>query len=983
MTGSRLASGGRIDRRRPLNFTFDGRAWRGFAGDTLASALLANGVEVVGRSFKAHRPRGLQAAGVEEPNALIQLGEGASSEPNPPATTIELEDGLVARAVNAWPNARLDLMAINGLFGRFIPAGFYYKTFLWPSWRAYEWAIRRAAGLGRISGEPDPDAYDARFAHCDVLVVGAGPAGLAAARAAAAGGARVMLVEQDTELGGSLLADPGEIDGSTSDAWIDAVRAELASCPECEVLTRTTAIGYFDHNALALVQRAPLGASAGAPRLTLWSVRARRVVLAAGAFERPLVFSGNDRPGVMLASAVRSYLNRHGVLAGRRSLVFTNNDGAYATAAALAKVGGEVAAIVDVRREPPAALAQLAADLRIPLIAGGCVTAAHGAPGLRRVTVRDGAGRSLVFEADLLAMSGGWNPTIHLSSQSGAKPRWAAERACFLPGPPVQAEESVGAAAGLFSLAQALASGHAAGIRVAETAGFVGAVAAARDTGRPHPFEAGGIEPAWDLSARGKALVDFQNDVTVDDIALSARENFVSIEHLKRYTTLGMGVDQGKTSNVNALAIMAGLTGVDIPAVGVTRFRPPFVSTAISAFAGLERGALFKPLRRLPAHDRHAALGAVFEEYGGWLRPAHYLRPGESALGAEQREALAVRARVGLFDASPLGKIEVAGPDAAIFLDRIYANLMSTLKVGRGRYGLMLNELGVIIDDGVCLRLADDRFLVGTTSAGAARIAAHLEEWLQCEWTGLDVLVAPVTAACAVPTLSGPRARDVLRAAGTSLDLAPEAFPHMTFREGEVAGVPARVARVSFTGETSFEISVPAGAAPGLIDRLTDVGQAFGLEPVGIDAWMLLRTEKGFLHVGADTDGTTLPADVGFGHVLRRKGDFIGRRSLTQTAALAPGRPQLVGLRLDATADRAVPPVGAHLRSLAASAGSEGYVTSAGFSPTLGRPVALAMVDAGRSRLGETVRLLTAGRETKAVIAAPGAYDPGGERLHA
>jgi sarcosine oxidase subunit alpha len=975
MTAKRLSDGGLIDRNRSVSFTFEGRRLRGFLGDTLASALLANDISVVGRSFKYHRPRGLLAAGVEEPNALMQLGEGARSEANTRATETEICDGLTARPVNCWPSARFDVGAVINLFSRFIPAGFYYKTFIWPDWHLFEPFIRRAAGLGRPSSLPDPDRYESCSHHCDVLVVGAGPAGLAAAQAASRSGARVLLVEQDTHLGGSLLWRPATIDGLQGGEWVARTARELEAAAETQVLTRTTAVGYFDHNSLTLIERvadaaSPNGAT-NRPRQRLWTVRAKRVVLATGALERPLVFPGNDRPGVMLASGVGQYLRRWAVLAGQNVVVFTNNDGAYETANEILDAGGRVAALVDSRNAPPSALVGPLQARGVEVCAGAVVTAVRGQPSVSAVEVRRSNGVISRIRTDLLAVSGGLNPAVHLFSQSGGKLVWDEAIAAFKPGMSVQAEVSVGAAAGVFALKSALADGARAGAHEA------GPVPQTEADNRPWT-----IEPLWQVNAPGKAFVDFQNDVTASDVALAAREAFVSVEHLKRYTTLGMAPDQGKTSNVNALAIMAGLTGRSIPETGTTRFRFPYTPATVGVLGGRARGELFQPLRRLPTHERQAAAGAVFEEYGDWLRPAYYPRAGESAHAAEQREALAVRQAVGLFEGSPLGKIEVVGPDAAEFLDRIYANTMSTLKVGRARYGLMLNELGVVFDDGVTLRLADDRFLVGTTGAGAALVGAWLEEWLQCEWRDLKVLTAPITSSWAVLTLSGPKARQVLEAAGVDFPVGPKDFPHMTFRDGHVAGVRARVVRASFTGEASFEINVPADDAPALWDILVSAGAPHGLMPVGIDAWMLLRTERGFLHVGADTDGTTAVGDIGWGHVLKRKHDFVGRRSLTRPDNLRTDRLEFVGL--EAVGSNEPIPIGAHLRGRATGQGSEGYVTSAGFSPILGRGVALGMVRSGRSRHGEELEVVTPeGRGRRVRVGPPAAYDPDGERLDA
>lgn len=966
----RRPDGGVIDRSRPLRFRFEGRDYSGYAGDTLASALLANGVRLVGRSFKYHRPRGIMGFGPEEPNALMQLGTGARTAPNVRATEIRLFDGLEANAVNCWPNVRFDIGAVNDRMARFLAAGFYYKTFMWPDWHLFEGAIRRAAGLGRAPTTPDPDRYENRFAHCDVLVVGSGPAGLAAALAAGKAGGRVILAEQDHVPGGSLGWDGGEIDGVPADRWAADAVSTLAAMPQVRVLSRTVVTGYFDHDALTMVESVSgddPDAPAHLPRYRHWQVRAKRVILATGAFERPLVFPGNDRPGVMLASAVRHYLARYAVRAGDRAVIFTNNDDAYRTAAAFHDAGGTVAAVVDVRETVDPALSAGIDALGIPLLRGTAVVATQGGRALTGATVRTGDGRTHRFACDLLAMSGGSNPNVNLFSQSGGRLAYDPAIAAFRPEASVQSECSVGAAAGLMTLEAALDSGHRAG-------GGAGNPPCATQA---HPAPA--LSASWRIDAPGKAFVDMQNDVSADDIALAARENFRSVEHLKRYTTLGMAPDQGKTSNVNALAIMAGLTGQSIAETGTTRFRFPFVPVALGTFAARAHGALQRPLRRLALHERHVAAGAIMEDYG-WLRPAAYPRDGETRADAEQREVRAVRAGVGIFDGSPLGKIEVRGPDAGRLLDFAYASAMSTLKVGKVRYGLMLDERGVVIDDGVCARLGEDHFLVGASSAGADRVAAWLEEWLQCEFPDYDVLVAPVTTSWSVITLSGPKARDLLAAVGVDFDLAGDVFPHMSFRAGHVAGIPARVFRVSYTGETSYEINFPTGRAVALWDAVWARGAAYGLAPIGIDAWTLLRLEKGYLHIGADTDGTTTPCNIGWDHVLRRKGDFVGRRSLMLDIHQDAARLQLVGLQ---AADDAMLPIGAHLvRRTPKGRESDGFVTSSGFSPTLGRGVAMALVHGGAARIGERVTLEQDGRSLAATIVGLTAYDPEGARLN-
>ena len=926
MSGSaRVAAGGAIDRSSELRFRFNGRNYRGHPGDTLASALLASGVRLLARSFKYHRPRGVMAAGADEPNALVQIGVGGAAQPNLKATEVELIDGLKARSVNCWPSPRFDLRGINQLAAPLLGAGFYYKTFMWPDWHLFEGPIRRAAGLGVAPQGPDPDRYVHKHAACDTLVIGAGPSGLAAALAAAVTGQRVILAEADFRIGGSSL-------------WRDAVgdpvatEAKLRTLENVTVLTRTSVFGYYDHNGLAAVEQLQ---GVGA-RQRLWKIRAANVVLATGAIERPLVFPDNDRPGVMLASAVQAYVRRWAVLPGREVVIFTNNHGAYEAATALLDAGAQVT-IVDTRVRPAAP------DMYgVRVLLGHHIIAVQGARGVRSVTVAPvTGGPAHTLRCDLVAMSGGWSPTVHLFSQSGGSLRFDDAIEAFVPDRAVQPVTAVGAAAG----------------EIGEL----------------------GIEPFWEVRGKGRKFVDFANDVTTKDIGIAKAENYISVEHLKRYTTLGMGVDQGKTSNVNGLAIMGALTGRRPDEVGTTKFRPPYAPVTFGAIAGPLVGDLYRPLRHLPVHQWHVDRGASFEEYGGWARPTAYPLDGETWPQAAQREARAARTGSALFDGSPLGKIEVVGKDAGTFLDRVYVGNASTIKVGSARYGLMLNENGVIIDDGVFVRLSDDRFLVHTTSGGADRIAAMFEEWLQCEWLDLEVAVFPVTTQWATLTVSGPKAANILRQMGTDIDLAN--FRHMTFREGRVANLQARVLRASFTGEASYEISVAANDAGTLIEAISQAGRAFELTPIGIEALMILRTEKGYLHVGVDTDGTTLPDDVGMaGPIAKKASDFIGRRSLLRADAIREDRLQLVGLQSDA----AIVPVGAHvLRAGAVPGPIDGYVTSSYQSPTLDAPVALALVKAGRSRFGESVALYDMGTLHQATIVDPVFIDKEGSRLRA
>ncbi|MBX6321152.1 MAG: sarcosine oxidase subunit alpha family protein [Rhodospirillaceae bacterium] len=1006
---NRLPSGGRIDRSRPLRFTFNDRALTGFAGDTLASALVANGIMFVGRSFKYHRPRGIFSAGAEEPNALVQLGTGARTEPNLRATQVELYDGLTASSVNCWPSLELDIGALNSLAARLLPAGFYYKTFMWPPslWRTYEHFIRKAAGLGRAPEAPDPDRYDKTYAHCDVLVAGGGPAGLAAALAAGRMGARVILVDEQPELGGALLSASGRgaaetVNGRPVLEWLAAAVAELALLPEVRVLTRTTAFGYYDHNFLLLVERVsdhlgPQEAASGLPlpRQRLWKVRARQVVLATGAIERPLVFADNDRPGVMLASAARTYVNRYAAAPGQRAVLFTNNAEAYRAAIDLADAGVSVAAVVDLRPEAADDRAAEARRRGIEILAGSAVTGTEGRRRLRRVRVMrlDGervGGPERVLDCDLLAVSGGWNPAVHLFSQSRGTLRYDAVFGTFVPDRSVQAEHSAGACRGSFALADCLAEGFAAGRDAAVAAGFD----AARAGPQPRAGEGRAPEPprlVWvvpsvkPVGQGGKHFVDLQNDVTAADLLLANREGYRSVEHVKRYTTLGMGTDQGKTGNVAAIAILAGAQGAEPGRVGTTTFRPPYTPVTIGAFTGHDHGDLLEPIRKTPLHAWHESVGAAFENVGGgWRRAWYYPRPGESMHDAVSREVKAARTSVGIVDASTLGKIDIQGPDAVKLLNWVYTNAWDNLEIGRARYGLMCGEDGMVFDDGVTTRLGPDHYLMTTTTGNAARVLGWLEEWLQCEWTDYRVWCTSVTEEWVTVGLTGPLSRRLLAELTTDIDLDPATFPFMSFREGTVAGIPARVYRISFTGELSYEINVAPSYALALWQALMMAGEKYQITPYGTEAMHVLRAEKGYIIVGQDTDGTVTPYDLGMGWIVsRKKKDFLGKRSLSRPDTARPDRKHLVGL-LTENPSEVLPEGGQIVAELKPRPPMAmiGHVTSSYWSPNLGRSIALALVKNGRNRMGETVHVPLVDRTIPAKVVEPRFFDPEGKRLH-
>jgi sarcosine oxidase, subunit alpha len=988
---------GSVDRSRPMAFTFDGVLYQGYAGDTLASALLANGVHLVGRSYKYHRPRGILGAGAEEPNALVSLSRGPGrSTPNLRATQIELYDGLVASSQNRWPSLKFDVGAVNDLLSPLFGAGFYYKTFMGPNlfgknwaWtHVYEPAIRRAAGLGVAPREPDPDRYQRTFAHCDILIVGAGPAGLAAALAASASGARVVVSDENPAPGGSLLAETrAQIEGMSARDWLARTIAELRSAPNVRLMTRTQAFGYYAQNFIALNERiaeADLITDPDLPRERLWQVRAREVVLATGAIERPLVFPDNDRPGVMLAEAARRYCNQHAVKVGERVFVATAHDDAYRAALDLKKADVDVALIADLRREAKGPLPEAARAVGIEVATRAEVLGVDGRLRVQAVRVSvSGVGRAVACDA--LLMSGGWTPSVHLFSQSRGRLAFDEALQVFRPAASAQHERSAGACNATFDLAGALAEGEAAGRAAAAAAGFAapnarvyavsGALAATS--------AALGAVPAVAADRRGKAFIDFQNDVCAKDVNLAVQEGMRSIEHIKRYTTTGMATDQGKLSNMNALAIAAAALAKPIPDVGLTTFRPPYTPVTFGVFAGSARGDLFDPVRRTPIHDWAGENGAAFEDVGLWKRAWYFPRGHESMHEAVARECRATRESVGLFDASTLGKIEVVGPDAAAFLERMYANAFQKLEVGRCRYGLMLSEAGFLMDDGVIARLAPDRFHVTTTTGDAPNVLAHMEDYLQTEFADLRVWLTSTTEQWATIALQGPKARECVAPLIDGADLANDAFAHMSVREARVCGVPARLMRVSFTGELGFEINAPAHFGRAVWEAAQREVQKHGGCVYGTEAMHVMRAEKGFVIVGQETDGTVTLADLGLDWAIgKSKKDFVGKRSLVRPDMLAANRKQLVGLLTEDPA--IVLEEGAQVTESATPAtGSPalGHVTSSYASATLGRSIALAMVAAGRSRIGATLHVPTPGGAIRATVTAPIFYDRPGARL--
>ena len=978
MTQSNRIAGGLVDRSKQLSFTFNNKSMTGYEGDTLASALLANGQRLVGRSFKYHRPRGIFSAGSEEPNAMVHLRRGAAQEPNTRATVAELFNGLEATSQNHRGSLEFDLMSVTDLASPFLSAGFYYKTFMWPKkfWeKLYEPAIRASAGLGRLSMQEDPDSYDKGFLHCDMLIIGAGPAGLMAALTAGRAGARVILADEDHLMGGRLNAETLSVDDQEGSAWAAAAAAELDAMPNVRLMTRTSVYGAYDHGVYGALERMTdhVPTSGGKPRQVLWRIYAKRAILTAGATERSIAFPMNDRPGVMLAGSVRTYVNRYGVAPGKKVAVFTNNDDGWRTATDLHAAGVSIAAVIDSREITP-----LAAIPGALILMGASVASTSGYLGLKSIATSSG----VKIETDCLAVSGGWSPNVHLTCHQRGRPTWRDDIAAFVPGGDLPIGMHVaGAGNGSLALASSLKEGANVSASVASDLGF--AATAAFPSAEDQSTD---ITPFWHVEGKGRAWIDLQNDVTVKDVKQSQAEGFRSVEHLKRYTTLGMATDQGKTSNVLGLAIMAEATGKSIPETGTTIFRPPYSPVPIGALAGRARGKDFRPFRLTPSHKWAETHGADFVEAGAWLRAQWFRKGSEKGWrDSVDREVEATRGSVGICDVTTLGKIDIQGRDAAAFLNKVYANGFAKLAVGKVRYGLMMREDGIVMDDGTTARLGENHFIMTTTTANAGPVFRHMEFARQCLWPGMDVHLISTTDGWAQFAVAGPNARNLLSKI-VDMDISNEAFPFMACAETTVCGgTPARLFRISFSGELAFEISVPARYGEAMMTKLMEAGEEFDATPYGTEALGVMRIEKGHA-AGNELTGQTTANNLGLGKMVSKKKDSIGNRLSERPEMNKEDDLRLVGFKpVDTSKSLAA---GAHFVDNGKEAVTKndlGWMTSVAYSPELGHSIGLGFLKKGDQRKGDKLRAvdLLRGGEVEVEVVSPHMIDPEGERLRA
>jgi len=991
----RLNKAGYINRNKKISFKFNGKKYYGYEGDTLASALLANGVHLVGRSFKYHRPRGFIGANVEEPNAQVQLYSGAKTEPNAVATTVELVEGLVAKSQNCFPSVSFDFGAINNFLHKFFPAGFYYKTFMWPKnfwYKIYEPIIRKAAGLGVASLKPDPDRYEHKFEYCDILVVGSGPSGLSSALAAAKNGARVILAEDKPRFGGSLLTDEVTIGNKNGKDWADETIMELKSMSNVIVKNRSQVFGYYDHNMMVMLEKTKdhiENPKKFTPRQRLWYIRAKEVVISTGSIERPLVFGNNDRPGIMLASAAKEYIKVYGVLVGKKPIIFTNNDSGYEVALDFKK-NGINPLVLDIRSNPESSVIEEAKNLNINIKFSYGVVNAQGYKKVNSALIGKLNKEKNKYESietvscDCICVSGNWTPTVHLSSQSGNKLKFDEKVNAFIPEQSRQNETTIGSAKGSFTLKKSLTEGFEKGYSLSKK--ITGKnIKVSVPTSNEKIF--GQQDKFWCMplpkNKNYKRCVDFQNDVYVSDIELAVREGFRSIEHVKRYTTLGMATDQGRTSNLNGLQLVSNIEKKIIPEVGHTTFRPPYTPVTIGAIVGREVGKHYRPTRKSPIHLWHEKNNAVFVDAGLWLRPRYYKQGKETLQQAAIREATNVRKNVGVCDVTSLGKIDIKGSDAAEFLNRVYTNSWMKLPVGKARYGVMLREDGIVLDDGTTTRISENHFHMTTTTAQAVNVLAHLEYYLQVVWPQLNVNVLSTTEQWAGAALAGPNSRELLSKIFPKTDVSKEALPFMGFTKGDLFGVPARIFRISFSGELAYEINVESGYGVFMWEKIMELGKEMGIEPYGTEALSTLRIEMGHV-AGSEIDGRTISSDLSLEGMLSKKKDFIGKRSLSREAFIEPNREKIVGIvPLD---KKTMIPEGSHLvlDSNAPLPNSKlGHVSASCWSVEYNNPFSLAIVKNGKKRIGEKLYALSPlkNKVIPVEIVSSHYVDPKGERV--
>ncbi len=997
----RLESGEGINQTEKISFKFNGKTLFGYKGDSLASALLANGIHLIGRSFKYHRPRGILSSGSEEPNALVQIikdKDKAKTDPNVRATQIEIYEGLEAQSQNCWPNVKFDIGEINSIFSSILPAGFYYKTFMWPSklWRKYEYFIRKSAGLGKSPTEKDPDKYDHKYYHCDVLIVGGGPAGITAALMAAKSGNKILLVDEKPEFGENLLSSSKEnikINDLSPAEWIKVKRKELLNFKNIKTLNRTTVSAYHNYNYLIMMQSLTDHLSEnekkGKIRQRLWKVRAKKVILATGSIERPLVFDGNDRPGIMLSSAVKKYLNFYGVKCGNKIIIFTNNDSAYETAIELHNKNLKVQAIVDIREESSGDLPKKCNELGLKIYWKHTIVSSSGHTKVKNVSVmklsKDNSvviGKKINIKCDSVAMSGGWTPAVHLFTQSGGKLDFNNQNFCFYPKKTTQKQISIGSCNGTFKLADIINESNQ------KTSEFINQNVENKNK-ISEPKE-GDLENIWLLPSnkalgKTKSFIDFQNDVTAKDIKLALREGYKSIEHVKRYTTTGMATDQGKIANMHALGIVAETTNTKMGDLGTTTFRPPYTPLTFGAIVGRNVNQFFDIIRRTPIHSWHKKNNAKFEDVGQWKRAWYYPIDNESMFDAVQRESKAARTKAGILDASTLGKIDIQGSDTSEFLNRVYTNAWNKLAIGKCRYGLMLNDDGMVYDDGVTTRLNENHYIMTTTTGGAATVMSKLEDFLQTEWPELKVYLTSVTDHFATVSVCGPHSKKILEKVTENIDYSDQNFPHMSFKEGSINKIKCRVMRISFTGELSYEINIQANYGQSVWEKCMNAGKEYGITPYGTEAMHLLRAEKGFIIAGQETDGTVTPIDLQMDWIVsKKKYDFIGKRSLYRSDTAREDRKHYVGLL---TKDpNEILEEGAQIVAEVKNRPPMdmiGHITSSYYSPNLNKSIALAVVKNGKKLKGKKLFVPMANKTIEVTVSDPVFLDKEGTRLNA